>query len=438
MRFMAADVANATGGKVVGQNAHLDGVSFDSRTLRPGQLFVPIVAERDGHEFIDDAVARGAGAYLTAREPQGRRTAIVVADTLAALMELGKFGRARLDATTNGRVVGITGSVGKTSTKDFAHAALSASLRTASSDKSFNNDQGLPTTILNAPDDTEALVVEMGMRGFGEIARLCSIARPHIGVVTAVAAAHTERVGGLDGVAKAKGELVESLPSSGTAILNADDARVVQMASRTSASVLTYGASATAEVAMTSHTVDDAGYVTMSVASPWGSVDVRVPAPGAHMASNALAALAIAGVCGVSMDDAARGLESAQLSPMRMETHVTVNGATVVADCYNANPASVAAALHTLAKMRAARRVAILGVMAELADTKAEHERIAALAGELGVEVFAVGTDLYGAPVVEIEAAVQMLDELGADAVALVKGSRVARLERVVSALRLR
>ena len=438
MRFMAADVANATGGKVVGQNAHLDGVSFDSRTLRPGQLFVPIVAERDGHEFIDDAVARGAGAYLTAREPQGRRTAIVVADTLAALMELGRFGRARLDATTNGRVVGITGSVGKTSTKDFAHAALSASLRTASSDKSFNNDQGLPTTILNAPDDTEALVVEMGMRGFGEIARLCSIARPHIGVVTAVAAAHTERVGGLDGVAKAKGELVEALPSSGTAILNADDARVVQMASRTSASVLTYGASATADVAMTSHTVDDAGYVTMSVASPWGSVDVRVPAPGAHMASNALAALAIAGVCGVSMDDAARGLESAQLSPMRMETHVTVHGATVVADCYNANPASVAAALHTLAKMRAARRVAILGVMAELADTKAEHERIAALAGELGVEVFAVGTDLYGAPVIEIEAAVQMLDELGADAVALVKGSRVARLERVVSDLRLR
>jgi len=438
MRFMAADVANATGGKVVGQNAHLDGVSFDSRTLRPGQLFVPIVAERDGHEFIDDAVARGAGAYLTAREPQGRRTAIVVADTLAALMELGRFGRARLDATTNGRVVGITGSVGKTSTKDFAHAALSASLRTASSDKSFNNDQGLPTTILNAPDDTEALVVEMGMRGFGEIARLCSIARPHIGVVTAVAAAHTERVGGLDGVAKAKGELVEALPSSGTAILNADDARVVQMASRTAASVLTYGVSATADVAMTSHTVDDAGYVTMSVASPWGSVDVRVPAPGAHMASNALAALAIAGVCGVSMDDAARGLESAQLSPMRMETHVTVHGATVVADCYNANPASVAAALHTLAKMRAARRVAILGVMAELADTKAEHERIAALAGELGVEVFAVGTDLYGAPVVEIEAAVRMLDELGDDAVALVKGSRVARLERVVSALRLR
>ena len=138
------------------------------------------------------------------------------------------------------------------------------------------------------------------------------------------------------------------------------------------------------------------------------------------------------------MEDAARGLESARLSPMRMETHVTARGAKVVADCYNANPASVAAALRTLAEMRATRRVAILGVMAELADTKVEHERIAALARELGVEVFAVGTDLYGAPVIEIEAAVKMLDELGADAVALVKGSRVARLERVVSGLSLR
>ena len=438
MRFMAADVANATGGKVVGQNAHLDGVSFDSRTLRPGQLFVPIVAERDGHDFIDDAVARGAGAYLTTREPQGRRTAIVVPDTLAALMDLGKFGRARLDATTNGRVIGITGSVGKTSTKDFAHAALASTLRTASSDKSFNNDQGLPTTILNAPDDVEAMVLEMGMRGFGEISRLCSIARPHVGVVTAVAAAHTERVGGLDGVEKAKGELVEALPASGTAILNGDDPRVARMASRTSAHVVTYAMNTTADVAMTSQSMDADGAVTMSVTSPWGDVTVRVPAAGVHMASNALAALAIAGVCGVPIADAARGLESARLSPMRMENHVTVGGARVVADCYNANPASVAAALRTLALLQVNRRVAVLGVMAELADEAVEHRRIADLAAELGIEVFGVGTDLYGAEVITIDDAVSLINGLGEGAAVLVKGSRVARLERVVSALRLR
>ena len=438
MRFMAADVANATGGRVVGQNAHLAGVSFDSRTLRPGQLFVPIVAERDGHDFIDDAVARGAGAYLTTREPQGRRTAIVVADTLGALMDLGRWGRVRLESTTKGRVVGITGSVGKTSTKDFAHAALSSTLRTASSDKSFNNDQGLPTTILNAPDDTEALVVEMGMRGFGEITRLCSIARPHIGVVTAVAAAHTERVGGLDGVAKAKGELVEALPAEGTAILNADDDRVAQMASKTTANIVRYGSGATADVAMTSSSIDDQGYVTMTASTPWGRVEMRVPVPGLHMASNALAALAIAGVCGVSMSDAARGIESAQLSPLRMETHETIRGARVVADCYNANPASVDAALVTLARMRASRRVAVLGLMAELADVEREHARIATRARELGIELVAVGTDLYGAPVVAVDAAVDMIESLGDDDVVLVKGSRVARLENIVSALRLR
>ncbi|MGA0710151.1 MAG: UDP-N-acetylmuramoyl-tripeptide--D-alanyl-D-alanine ligase [Ilumatobacteraceae bacterium] len=438
MRFMAADVANATGGKVVGQNAHLDGVSFDSRTIRPGQLFVPIVAERDGHDFIDDAIAKGAGAYLTTREPQGRRTAIVVADTLVALMELGKFGRARLDASTNGRVVGITGSVGKTSTKDFARAALSSALRTAASDKSFNNDQGLPTTILNAPDDTEALVVEMGMRGFGEISRLCSIANPHIGVVTAVAAAHTERVGGLDGVEKAKGELIEALPASGVAILNADDDRVARMASRTSARVLTYGMEHDADVKVSSSSLDDLGHVTMTATTPWGSIELRVPVPGAHMASNALAALAIAGACGVSMFDAARGIAGAELSPMRMESHTTVGGVRIVADCYNANPASVAAALRAIAAMRATRRVAVLGVMAELADPERQHVAIASLAAELGIEVVAVDTALYGARVVTVEEATALVAGLGDGDVALVKGSRVARLERVVSGLRFR
>ena len=194
MRLMAADVAKATNGVLVGQNAHLSGVSFDSRSIRPGQLFVPVIADRDGHEFIADALKAGAGAYLTCREPQGR-TAVVVNDTLQALWQLGSWGRTKLDAQVVGRVVGVTGSVGKTSTKDFIAAAVGNQLRVCASDKSFNNDQGLPITVLNASDDVQALVLEMGMRGFGEISRLCAIARPHIGVVTAVAEAHTERAG---------------------------------------------------------------------------------------------------------------------------------------------------------------------------------------------------------------------------------------------------
>ena len=203
MRLMASDVAQAISGELIGSNAHLDGVSFDSRTIKPGQLFVPIVDQRDGHDFIADALSRGAGAYLTSRAPQGR-TAITVNDTVAGLLKLGAWGRTRLDTQLQNRVVAITGSVGKTSTKDFIASALATVLRTHSNDQSFNNDFGLPTTILNAPDDIEALVVEMGMRGFGEIARLCEVARPHIGVVTVVSNAHTQRVGSINGVTRAK------------------------------------------------------------------------------------------------------------------------------------------------------------------------------------------------------------------------------------------
>jgi UDP-N-acetylmuramoyl-tripeptide--D-alanyl-D-alanine ligase len=255
MRLMAADVAKATNGTLVGQNAHLSGVSFDSRSVRPGQLFVPIVAERDGHEFIESALSAGAGAYFTTGKTFGR-TSIMVPDTLAALLQLGAWGRNKLDTQLANRVVGITGSVGKTSTKDFVAAAIGSALRVTANERSFNNDQGLPVTILNAPDDVEALVLEMGMRGFGEIARLCTVARPNIGVVTKVASAHTERVGDIDGVARAKSELVMALVASGCAVLNADDDRVVAMQSLTSAQVITYGVTQTADVRMTSCILD--------------------------------------------------------------------------------------------------------------------------------------------------------------------------------------
>ena len=190
-----------------------------------------------------------------------------------------------------------------------------------------------------------------------------------------------------------------------------------------------------ADVSVSSSSLDDLGHVTMTAPTPWGSVELRVPVPGAHMASNALAALVIAGACGVSMSDAARGIAGAELSPMRMESHTTVGGTRIVADCYNANPASVAAALRTIAAMRATRRVAVLGLMAELADAEREHKAITSLAAELGIEVVAVDTSLYGARVVTLEEATALVAGLGDGDVALVKGSRVARLERVVSAL---
>ncbi|MEK7410703.1 MAG: UDP-N-acetylmuramoyl-tripeptide--D-alanyl-D-alanine ligase, partial [Actinomycetota bacterium] len=247
MRFMAADVARATAGELIGQNAHLSGASFDSRVILPGQLFVPIIADRDGHDYIDGALQAGAGAYLTSRPARGR-TAIVVPDTLVALMQLGTWARNKLDSQLENRVIAITGSVGKTSTKDFIAAALGSQFRVTASTRSYNNDQGLPTTILNARDDVQCLVLEMGMRGFGEIHRLCDIARPVIGVVTNVAETHTARVGDIEGVARAKAELPESLDATGTAVLYVDDERVGAMSKLTRASVVTYGESRGADV----------------------------------------------------------------------------------------------------------------------------------------------------------------------------------------------
>ena len=431
---MAADVANATGGALVGQNAHLSGVSFDSRSITPGQLFVPIVAERDGHEFIEMALKSGAGAYLTQRESVGR-SAIVVEDTLAALLKLGAWARVRLEPTVGSRVIGVTGSVGKTSTKDFIAAALSSELVVSASERSFNNDQGLPVTLLNAADNAQALVLEMGMRGFGEIARLCSIAQPTIGVVTAVAAAHTERVGGIDGVARAKAELVQALPQSGYAILNADDERVREMRKFTQAQVLTYGVHEGADIRITKCEMDEMARASVSATTPWGSVSWAMSVPGAHMALNAAAAIAVAGACEVDIYQAATALEQSSLSPMRMQVITTDDGMTIINDAYNANPASMRAALDTLVGMKASRHVVIAGQMAELADSPAEHSAIVEYARSKSIEFIACETENYATSPHSIEDAVKLVRDGGTDVAVLVKGSRVAALERVVQLL---
>ncbi len=423
MQFSASEVAQATGGTLFGPDVMLDGVSFDSRSVAAGQLFVALVAERDGHDFIPSARARGAAAYLTEREPGGG-TAIVVADTAAALMHLGGWARGRI----SGPVIGVTGSVGKTSTKDLARAALSAGLRTAANERSFNNEQGLPVTILNAADDTEALVLEMGMRGFGEITKLCGIGRPTIGVVTLVAAAHTERVGGIEGVARAKAELVESLTSSGVAILNADDFRVAAMAAMTEATVLLFGHHQHADIQIAQLTLDELARPRFTLHTPWGNTGVALAVSGEHMALNAAAAIAVAGCCGVDVAEAAHALGNARLSPWRMEISRSRRGTVVINDSYNANPASMRAAIETLAALPVSgRRVAILGVMAELADPVEDHAEIADLLRRHGIELIAVGTDLYGqAP---HQNPLDVTASLAGDDAVLVKGSRVAGLE---------
>lgn len=434
MRMMAADVARAVDGELVGHNAHLEGATFDSRALRPGQLFVPIVADRDGHDFVADALARGAGAYLTSREPVGR-TAIRVPDTLAALLALGRWARERLDPALRGRVVGITGSVGKTGTKDLVFAALGAGLRVHASERSFNNDQGMPTTILEAPDDAEALVLEMGMRGIGEIARLCAVASPRIGIVTRIGSAHSARVGGIEGVARAKGELVEALPREGHAVLNADDRRVAALRGRTEATVTTWGEDASADVRMVRCDQRDGGAWEAEWTTPWGRAVATMPVPGRHVAHNAGAAIATAGLLGVDLAAASAAIGRAVMSPLRMQRRRTAAGAEVLDDTYNANPESMQAALEALASLPARRRVAVLGEMAEIDDADGAHRRVADLARSLGIELVAVGTARYGVAPLTLDAATAMVAGLGDGEAAVVKASRAAGLDAVTRGL---
>jgi UDP-N-acetylmuramoyl-tripeptide--D-alanyl-D-alanine ligase len=435
-----SEVAAATSGRLVGPDVTVTGAAIDSRLVRGGELFVAVVAERDGHDFAGTALAAGAGAVLTSRPaaevvPEGGATAVEVDDTIAALAALGAHARDRLDTAAGPRVVGVTGSVGKTSVKDLLAGALAARWRTVASAGSFNNELGVPLTLLGADGGTEAAVVEMGARGPGHVAALCAMARPWVGVVTRVAAVHTETFGSIDAVAAAKGELVAALPAGGTAVLNAGDPRVAAMAAWTEAEVLSFGEDGA--VRAEDVRLDAELRPAFRLATPWGAADVRLAARGRHMVENALAAAAAALACAVPLDDVADALATGTVSHWRMELTTLGSGARILNDAYNANPTSMAAALRALAALDAGRRVAVLGVMAELgASSDADHRAVGDLARELDIEVVAVGVPAYGGTLVpDVAGAVAALRSLGPGDAVLLKGSRVAGLERVAAAL---
>lgn len=417
---------------LVGSDATIERVITDSRLARPGDLFVPLVAERDGHDFIGAALAAGATAALSERSADNlgldlAARLLLVAHTGAALNDLAGFARARM----SGSVIGVTGSVGKTTVKDLMAGVLATKLVTSASERSFNNEIGVPLTLCNAPDDVEALVVEMGARGPGHIAALCELAHPRVGVVTVVAGAHLELFGDLAGVAVAKGELIEALPADGTAVLNADDPFVAAMAARSAAPVLTFGAG---DVRAGDIALGDDLRASFLLTSPWGSASVRLAIAGEHHVTNALAAAAVALDAGISVESVAEALGAATISPWRMEVVTTPGGATLINDAYNANPTSMSAALTALGALPARRRVAVLGEMAELgADAEALHHEMVSQARSLGIEVVAVGTDAYGIAEVPPADAAAVLSSLGEGEAALVKGSRVAGLEQLVS-----
>jgi len=431
MRLRTLDIATAVGGMLHGPDVTVDGASTDSRRLEPGQLFVPVLAERDGHDFIGGALAAGAPAYLTSRPPAGA-TAVEVADTADALWVLGAHAR----HLVSDRVVGITGSVGKTTVKDLVAGGLAGRFRTHATHASFNNELGVPLTLLATPDGTEALVLELGARHPGDIARLRELTRPAIAVITSVGTAHAEHLGGRAGVAREKGSLIEGLARDGYAILN-DVECGPDMATRTEATVLTFGV-ASGDVRGTVVGRDDGLHPTVRIDSPWGSATATLAVRGDHQAANAAAAVAASVCAGVDFGTALAGVAAAEGSARRAELWRAPSGLRVLDDSYNANPASVAAALHNLALIDAPRRVAVLGEMAELGEgSDQEHRRIGDLAASLGIEVVSVGGAGYGgAPVDGLDEALELVLALPADSAVLVKASRSVGLDRLSTALR--
>lgn len=335
----------------------------DSREVVPGSLFAAFVGERvDGHDFAPQVVEAGAVAVLASR-PVGV-PAIVVEDVQNALGALARHVVARLGAT----LVALTGSAGKTSTKDLIAQVLSGKAPTVFTPGSFNNEIGLPLTALTATEETRFLVLEMGARGIGHIRYLTGLTPPRIGVVLNVGTAHIGEFGGREQIAQAKGEIIEGLPEDGAAVLNADDPLVRAMAPRTKAKVVLFGESAEADVRAENVRLTDTGQPTFRLHTPSGASDVTMRLYGEHHVSNALAAAAVAHELGMSAEEIATALSGAgSLSRWRMEVTERPDGVTIVNDAYNANPESMRAALRALAAMGRGRRTwAVLGKMAEL------------------------------------------------------------------------
>jgi UDP-N-acetylmuramoyl-tripeptide--D-alanyl-D-alanine ligase len=426
-------------------------VVIDSREAVPGCLFAALPGTRtDGHAFAGQALAAGAVAVLASRPVGG--PALIVPDVQAAL---GKVARTVIDRAPELTVVGITGSAGKTTTKDLAAQLIETLGPTVAPRESFNNEIGHPLTVLKITSQTRYLISELAARGLGHITELCQIAPPRLGAVLCVGHAHAGEFGSLERIAAAKGELPAALPADGVAILNADDHRVAAMAARTEARVVTFGQSPQADIRAELVTIDDLGRAGFTLVTPAGSAPVQLQLHGQHHVYNALAAAALAAELGMPVADVAAGLSAAVArSRWRMEVTQRPDGVTVVNDAYNANPDSVRAAIAALATMaRGGRGLAVLGYMTELGDAAAQlHEEIGATAARAGVAALIVVGEqaapmLTGAKAVpswqgellavpDAAAAVRTLaDRLRSGDVVLVKASHSIGLERVALAL---
>jgi len=447
-----SQIAIAVGGRLRAEDAVVSAVETDSRRIRPGGLFFALRGEHaDGHAFVADALERGAVAAVV-DEPDLEGAVVEVEDVGRALLALAADERRRMQGTT---VIGITGANGKTTTKDLAAAALATRFRTHASPASFNNEIGLPMTLLGAEPGIELIVAELGARREGDVAMLCEVADPAIIVVTNIGVAHMGVFGSWDAIVRAGAEPVEALGPDGVAILNADDPVVRAYASRTPARIVTFGVEADAHVRGTEVELGDDGRASFTLAAAGERERVELPVAGDHMVSNALAAAACGIELGVTPAECAAALKGARISAWRMETFTTPDGVLVLNDAYNANPESMAAGLKTARWIaRHGRLAAVLGHMAELGPIAfEEHERLGELLVRIGVErLVTVGEPARAIARAAIREGQLPEDVAGYDDaeraaadvrawardgdVILIKGSRVAGLERVAEALR--
>jgi UDP-N-acetylmuramoyl-tripeptide--D-alanyl-D-alanine ligase len=451
----ADDLVRLTGGRLLARAERpIRGGAVDSRLVTPGALFVALPGERtDGHDHLAEAVQRGAAAVLVTRPAPdaaalGDVTVVRVADGVAALGAVAAGWRRRFDPL----VVGITGSIAKTSTKEAAAAVLGADRPTLRTEGNRNNEIGLPLTLLRLGPEHAAAVLEMGMYVGGEIADLAAMARPSIGVVTAVQPVHLSRIGSVDAIERAKGELLEALPGDGVGILNADDPIVDRMDRRTAARCLRYGFRPEADVVADEIASLGAAGMRFRLRTPAGSRQLTIPGLGRLSVHNAAAGAAVGIAAGVAIDTIVAGLQAGWSAAHRV-TLVRLRGATVIDDSYNASPASVRAALDVLAGMPG-RRVAVLGTMLELGDDHdsghlAVGEAAAAVADLLivtggearGIADGALAAGLASERILAVPDADAALDALrprlrDGDTI-LVKASRGLALDRVVDGLRL-
>ncbi|MEO7718976.1 MAG: UDP-N-acetylmuramoyl-tripeptide--D-alanyl-D-alanine ligase [Capsulimonas sp.] len=416
------------------------GVSADTRTLQPGDLFVALVSEKaDGHAHAARAEELGAAAMVVARAiDESTLPQIVVADTEIAYGQIARLWRDRFDIP----VVAVTGSVGKTTTKEMLFAALAPLGLVLKTQASQNNETGVPKALLQLTPEHKAAIVEMGMRGAGQIDYLCQIANPTAGLITVIADNHRELLGSREAIADAKGELADYVPANGFLVLNFDDPFFERLKAKSKARIVSYGFGDGADIRATDAQFEDGTWrVTIGV------TPVTVPSPSRHDIGNALAAYAVGVTLGIAPEDVAKALANYAPPPMRMEVvTLPAQGITVLNDSYNAAPASVRSALETLTSYGSGRKIAFLGDMKELGDVSKEaHIGLGAAISELGGidALFTVGelaADIAGAQrrfADSAEASAYALNEFAwrSGDVVLVKGSRAMAMEKIAAAI---